>query len=306
MLSRLNRIPLSKATFRILPEAYEMRFNIDIDDPETPELQRVYLLCHTTVFGKEPTNYNIGKYREDIITNVRKANCSLRLFLLSNMMGHLRMEAEMVAKTPLHRTRHFKVHMLADSKALERASMYSELCRKKFGTFTLSALSALHETNYEANDIEYKMLNSEVTAGRWLVGHKMVHEGPPYDLFYECEEMNLDPYWLAIEDTYKKLVLDRDAKSSLEIRRHRYSVVQSIGFLKRHKNVAITVFRARQQILPQAVARVLEHFGYKVDDFEIEDKAITNPLELWVTLGRAILHYNLLNYLHGEKSIFNR
>jgi hypothetical protein len=101
-------------------------------------------------------------------------------------------------------------------------------------------------------------------------------------------------------------VLDKKPRSSQELRRHRYSVVQTIGFLKRHRNVAVAVFRARQQILPQAVAKVLDHFGYQSDDFEIEDKPITNPLELWVLLGRAIQHYNLLNYLHGERSIFNR
>lgn len=307
MLSRLNRIPLSKATFRVLPEAYELRFNIEASDPELPELQRVYILCHTTIFGREPTDYNMGKHRQAILNNVRKADCSLRLFILANMIGHQRMEAEMVAKTPLHRTKPFKVYMLSGNRALERASMYAELCRKQFGTFTLTSLSVLSETNYEANDIESRILNSEVTAGRWLVGHKIIHGGPPYDLFYECEEMNLDPYWLAIEDSYKKLVLDRkDIRTSQELRRHRYSVVQSIGFLKRHRNVAVAVFRARQQMLPQAVAKVMDHFGYKPDDFETEDKAITNPLELWVTLGRAIQHYNLLNYLQGGKSIFNR
>jgi len=101
-------------------------------------------------------------------------------------------------------------------------------------------------------------------------------------------------------------VLDKKPRSSQEIRRHRYSVVQTIGFLKRHRNMAIMVFRTRQQILPQAVAKVLDSFGYQPDDFEIENQTITNPLELWVLLGRAIQHFNLLNYLHGERSIFNR
>jgi len=307
MLTRLNRLPLSKAAFRILPKAYELRFNIESDDPETPELQRVYILCYTTIFGKQPKNYSMGKHREAILKNIRKSDCSLRLFLLSNMIGHQRMEAERVAKTPLYEPKSFKVHVLADSSALERARMYAELCRKEFGTFTLSTLCVLNETNYEANDLELRVLNSEITVGRWLVGYKMVHGGPPYDLLYACEELNLDPYWLAIDDNYKKLVLDKKGiKISQELRRHRYSVIQSIGFLKNHRNVAIAVFRARQQIMPQAIVKVLESFGYQVDDFEIEDKAVTNPLELWVLLGRAIQHYNLLGYLQGDKSIFNQ
>lgn len=306
MRTRLNRVSLDKAVYRILPEAYAMRFNIEADDPETPELQRVYILCHTTIFGKEPTDYNMGKHREAVLTNIRKSGCSLRLFLLANMIGHQRMQQETVAKTALAKTKPFRLSMLAAPKALERASMYAELCRKEFGTFTLSTLSVLSETNYEASDLEKRLLDSEITAGRWLVGHKIIHGGPPYELFYESEEMNLDPYWLAIDDSYKTLVLDKKPRTSQALQRHRYSVVQSIGFLKRHKNVAIAVFRARQQIMPKAVASVLEHFGYQPYDFEIEDKPITNPLELWVTLGRAIQHFNLLNYLHGEKSIFNR
>lgn len=306
MRTRLNRIPLSKATFRVLPEAYELRFNVEADDPETPELQRVYILCYLTVFGKEPSDYNMGRHREAILTNVRHAGCSLRLFLLANMMGHQLMQKEIVTKTPLARSKLFKLHQLTESRAVERASMYADLCQKEFGTFTLSALNTLTETNNEANDIERRLLNSEVTAGRWLVGYKIHHGWSPYELFYESEEMNLDPYWLAIDDGYKKLVLDKKPRTSHEIKRHRYSVVQTIGFLKRHRNIAAAVFRARQEMMPQAVARVLDHYGYQADDFEVENTPITNPLELWVTLGRAIQHFNLLNYLHGGKSIFNK
>lgn len=309
MLSRLDRIPLSKASYRVLPEAYDVRFNIDADDPEAPEIQRVYILCYETVFGKKPHDYNVGKHAAQIVELARRADCSLRLFMLANMVGHQRMQKEIIAKTALAKTKPFRVYLLTEDKALERARLYAELCRKEFGTFTLGSLSAMSETSYEDNDLDTRLLNSEVTAGRWLVGHKIIHEGPPYELFYECEEMNLDPHWLAMDDNYHALVLKDEKKrnrGSQELRRHRYAVVQAIGFLKRHRNVAITTFRARQRILPQAVSRVLEHFGYKPDDFEVKDEPITNPMELYVLLGRAIQHFNLLAYLHGEKSLFNR
>jgi len=132
------------------------------------------------VFGKEPTDYNMSRHRAAIIANVQHAGCSLRLFLLANMIGHQRMQQEIVAKTPLARSKPFKLRQLAEKRALERASMYADLCHKEFGTFSLSTLTALAETNTEDNDLEHRLLNSEVTAGRWLVGHKMVHGGPPY------------------------------------------------------------------------------------------------------------------------------
>lgn len=304
--SRLNRILLSKARFRTLPEAYEVRFNIEGEDPEIPELQRLYSLCHQTVFGKEPKNCPVHRYQEAIISNARRSDCSIRLFMLSNMLAHQRMQKEIIANTALATVKNFKVHMLSGVVALERARTYAGLCRKQFGTFSLGTLSSLSETNLELTDVQSQMLNSEITAGRWLVGHKMIHQGPPYELFYECEEMNLDPYWLATEDSYKTLVLDKEKSVSHEQRRHRYAVIQTIGFLKRNRSIAINTFCARQQIMPKAVNKVLESFGYHPDDFEIEDKVVTNPLELWVLLGRAIQHFNLLNYLHGEKSIFNQ
>jgi hypothetical protein len=304
---RLNRVPLSQATFSFLPAGYEARFSgVDDEDPETPELERVYALCHETVFGRSPADCRMSRHRETILANVRRADCSLRLFLLANMVGHQKMENERVAATALAPIRRFGIRLLTDSRAVERARMYAELCRKQFGTFTLSTLMTLSERNTDDNDLEQRLLDSEVTAGRWLIGHKIHHEGPPYALFYEREEMKLDPYWLAIEDSYKTLVLDHSEPDSREQRRHRHAVAQTIGYLKRHRNISAAVFKARQEIMPQALSRVLEHYGYRPEDFEIEDKPVTDPLEIWVTLGLAIQHFNLLNYLHGEPSLFNR
>lgn len=307
MGARLHRIPLSKATFRMLPEAYDLRFNVVEDDPELPHLQRVYILCYQTVFEREPLDCNLGRFAKAILSNVRLSNCSVRMFMLSNMLGFKRMDEIRQAKAAIARTSKFTPWRLTDKTALERARTYSDLCHKEYGTFTVSTLSTLSESNVDKTDIEKKMLNSEICAGRWLVNHKTFHEGSPYGLMFEQISPDLDPRWLAVEDNYKVLVLDNKAWTGTQQQRsHRYAVVQSIGQMKRHSNTAGAIFKVRQDIMPEAVNKVLEHFGYRAEDFEVEDKAITNPLEMWVNLGRALQHWNLINYLHGGENLFDR
>jgi hypothetical protein len=289
----------------MLPEVYNLRFVVDEDDPDMPSLQQVYILCFQTVFGRVPKEHNLGVHGKKIVEHARLSNCSIKTYMLANMLGHQRMEADRQAKTAMARASAFSPFRLTDHVSLERARIYAEVCQHEFGSFSLSALSTLSEVSVDDNSIESKMLTSEVLAGDWLLSYKSRYEGPPYAEMYHSIGHELSPYWLAQEDTYKKLVLDNKAlKLSQVEKEHRHDVNQAITYMKRHKHVAAAMFKTRQDIMPKALINVLTKHGFSTSDFEIEDKPITNSLEMWIVIGRAVQHWNLIKYLHGESSIF--
>lgn len=307
MGTRLNRVPLSKARFSMLPEVYNLRFVVDEDDPDLPSLQQVYVLCFQTVFGRIPKGHNLGLHGKKIVEHARLSNCSIKTYMLANMIGHQRMEEERQSKAVLARTSAFSPFRLTDPTSLKRARIYAEVCQHEFGSFNLSALSTLSEVNVDDNSVESKMLNSEILAGDWLLGYKSRYEGPPYMELYRAIGHELSPYWLAQEDTYKKLIMDdKTLKLSQVEKEHRQDVNQAITYMKRHKHVAAAMFKARQAIMPEALVNVLTKHGFSTSDFEIEDKPITNSLKMWIIIGRAVQHWNLIKYLHGEDSIFSR
>ncbi len=304
---RLNRVTLNKVIFQILPHAYRQRFPITGEDPDAQQIERIYCVCYETVFHRPSFKHQVNRVAQKIADNARRSEMSIRLYILANMLGHQRMEKERIAKAAIAKSTQFTPWKLIDKNALQRAVTYAELCRTEFGAFTLSTLSTLAENPIDSNSLESRMLKSEIVVGQWLVGYKMLKSGPPYDLLYQEVEQDLDPNWLAIEDTYKVCVLDnKSRKGSQDLRSHRFSVIQAITHLKRHQQLAAATFKARQDILPKALEEILQHFGHRTVDFEIENEPITNPLEIYVKLGLAIQHWNLLKYLNSETNIFDR
>lgn len=308
---RKNRITLNRARFQLVPTGYGYIYDkVEEVDPETPELKRLYLVCFQTVFEtqlKDIAPAAIGKHEKEIVENAREAGCSIRLFMLANMVGFLneKKEQERIGAASTSRSK-FTAAQLTGKRALNRAKLYSEVCRTQFGTFTLGALSTLSETSYEEHSIEAAMLRSEITAGKFIVNHKLRNDGPPYEALYEAEELRLDPHWLAVEDNYRVTVLEKHLEKpsgSAVLKNHRFSATQVIGHLKKNKQAAIAMFQIREEIMGRALHDVLSTLGHMPDDFEIESKPVKDPLTLWTNIGRAIQHLRCLRYLESEQPL---
>lgn len=306
--SRATQIPLDKLKFQLVPKAFVKAFDFDMEDPELPHLQRTYFKCHEVVFTKQPVD-DMTRFAKEVLAGARKSNCSIQMYMLAVMVGHRQEQKIRMEKLGLALPRPFSAKRLTGAVAIKHAKMYAEMCSNEFGTFALSALSSLVEEDFTSKTLENKMLHSEAVVGKFIVGYKILHGGPPWESLFDSNELTLDPYWLAIDDTYTREIFMpylKEKRGSDAIQQHRFSVSQVLGHLKKYDNAAINAFRARETILPKAVAEVTAYYGFRPDDFNIDPEPITDPMEFWVFLGRAVQHFHCLSYLEGMPSLLNR
>lgn len=304
---RAEMLTLDKVEFKLVPASFAPPGLYAAEDPELPLAERVYTICHQTVFGRRPMD-KIGQHLNLLVANARESKCSLRMFMLSVMIGHLadrrlgiEHNADFVPQEKFHPIQFTR------ASAIKTAQMYRKICQREYGSFDISSLDMVVDGDYAENDVERQMLQSEIVAGKAVVGYKISAGGPPERSLYLTSELALDPHWLATEPTYKATVLDRHLAGERGTKaedRHRYSVIQVIQSMKRRKDYAIGLFQTRESIMPRAVKSVLHHFGHTPVDFEHVNEPVTSVVDFWVFIARAIQHWHCLQYLDGEKSLF--
>lgn len=311
---RYDMVPLTKVKWNLVPEQFASEA-FSMDDPERPHFARIYADCYQTVFHRRHVDQISKRDVEGIATNATRVPCSIRMFILSNMVAQREHERQVIEHTERAVPTKFRVKMLTGALAVKRAKMYQEMCHNEFGTFTLNSLSVLTDTDTEGDDdlkntMDARMLRSEVTAATWLVRYKIFNGGSGELAMYQSEELQLDPAWLAIEQSYIDLILkpyiDRKLKSSEAEERHRFNVFQTHGWYKRHLTEQRVAFLARQKIMPQAVDRVLRVFNHDHLDFLYPRQPETSPMKFWLRLALTIRHYHCWLYLNGEDNYFSR
>lgn len=304
---RADMLTLDKIEFKLVPKKFDLPDVNEMVDPETPHVERIYIICHQTVFGKRPQD-KIGQHKNSLVKNARAAKSSLRMFMLACMVGHLtdrklaiEHNADYVQKEK------FTARRLSLGSAVKTVEMYRKICQREYGSFDISSLDMVVDGSYADNDLERQMLQSEIAAGKQVIGYKLVSGGPPERSLYSTSELSLDPHWLATETTYEKTVFAEHingVRGTQMENRHRYAVVQVKQAMKRRKDFAIGVFQTRERVMARAVKSVLYHFGHQPHDFEIVNEPVTNVMELWVFIARAMQHWHCLRYLDGERSLF--
>lgn len=304
---RKQLVPLDRVEFTLVPKEYGLS-KIPCDDPELPTIERTFILCHQTIFGRRPKD-KIGKHLNSIMSNVRKSGVAIRMFMLTNMVAHQQHQRTVAEHTDREEKKFYHPKNMIYEHSIKRVEMYREMCQKEFGTFNLSSLDTLTEGGYAENDIERRMEHSEFTAARSLVGHKIHRGGPQWLAVYDSQELTLDPHWLATEKTYEDTILTpykAGNKGSTAQASHRYSTLQVLREMKRKKDWAIAVFQARERVMPGVIRRVLHHFGYRPNDFEIGREPVEKAMDFWVSVAQAIQQVECLRYIDGDRSVFRR
>jgi hypothetical protein len=304
---RKQKVTLDKVEFSLVPKDFGLS-KIKLDDPELPTIERTYIVCHQTIFGRRPKD-KIGQHLNSFLANVRKSKASIRMFMLANMVGHQQQQQTVAERTEREAGKYYSAVLFTHANAVTRVEMYREMCQKEFGTFNLSALDTLTEGGFAENDLERRMEHSEVTAARTLIGWKIHKGGPGFAALYDHQELTLDPYWLATEPSYEETILKpyRDGNKGTAMQaRHRYAVGQVRAQMKKKKDWAIAVHQARERVMPGCVVRVLHFFGYHPKDFEVENVPQTNAMEFWTSVARVIQHVECIRYLDGDRSVFKR
>jgi hypothetical protein len=290
---RLGRIGLDKLQIRLLPEKYGLIMFGDFNEEEM-DLQSTFTVCHRLVFGTD-SDQSIARHKKAILANKRRAKCPLQMFLITNMVGHLR----------AYPREQFNPSMLADGRSICRVRQYAEACKETFAAFDLTALDTLASTDNAAFDIDRRMFESEKTAGTWIINFKLWHAGKPYDLLFREQEMSFDPNWLAIEPHYEPYVqAELKQQTTGALREFRHEVLQTRARLKTHKHQAIGNFRARERAVRKAIGSLLAPFRLKPEHLEMEDKAVQDSLWLWHRIGLAIQHVECRRFVDQEKSVY--
>lgn len=310
MGSRANKVTLDRLKFDIVPEKFR-KDALDMDDPELPHLQRLYVDCHLSVFQKSPLdsdNVSHIRIREAVAKNANKSQCSVRMFMLANMVAHKIHNQHVIEHTEKLRASPFRAKLLTGELSIKRARTYQEMCRDQFGTFSLTSLAVLTDGD-DKDDLAATMLSSEITAAKWVVRYKIFNGGPPEISLYESEEIQLAPEWLAIEQSYIDLILkpyiEHKTKCTPTQEQHRFNVFRVHSYYKRHIPSQRLAWLTRQSILPATVKQVLSIFRHTPDDFLFpRTPPVTDPMQFWKSLALTIRHYHCWLYLNGSPSYF--
>lgn len=307
MGSRADKVPLDRLRFDIIPKEFQKKIIHEAEDPEIPYLQRLYSDCFASIYHRNPAD-SASYYKSEIAANARRANCSVRMFILANMVAHEMHQKTMIEHTERQRAVPFRAKLLTNDLSVKRAETYQEMCNDRFGTFSLKSLEVL--TDVDRDDIDAKMEHNETTAGLWVVRFRIyngVQRDPTLTALYADKEFDLDPEWLALEPSYGALVLDayRAKRTGTEaLQRHRFNVIQSLGHYKKHPAMGRAAWLARQDALPRTVRVVVSRFGYQPEDFLYPREPITDMMNFWLELGLTIRHNHCWRLLEGETSFF--
>lgn len=298
----VDRIEVDKARFQLIPPGLVKRLNIpDVYewDPDLLNIEKVYEFCHKWVFGTKPSG-SVGKHRKLILQRVRQAKTSIKMFFLTNMFGWKESRDH----------QRFSAKVLTLDYAVDQVNTFASVCHKKYGAFDTSGLDLLMKSDVATQDFESHLLNSEIMAGNWIVGYKLFHQGRIVENIYREIEIELNPYWLATEETYFNEILqphldNPGACDDPVIKKHRWNALQVRGRMLREPRRALLVFTRRQVIVKVAIQKVLATRGLRAEHFLMEDIPVVNMFKFWARLGQAVQHYECLKYVEGLPSAFD-
>ncbi len=282
MGTRAGRIPLNCQVFDLIPAGLAKGPVADFD-PEA-DVNMLYQATYRLVYGSNP-NHTVGKYARSVFSLARKAKVTLPNYILINMVGYQLAWPE----------KQFVPGCLADGRALARVKTYAKACTDKFGSVDMEGLDAITGQDNAQFSLRVRMLDAEVTAGKWIIEWKLDHEGPPYEAMFDELELELDINWLAIEPRFAPRIQRYIQKANATANSH--EIADKLKILRRRRHESYANFVYRQMIMPKAVDQVLEEFGYLASDFERVNKPVTDTLQFWHRLALAIQHLECLKWI---------
>jgi hypothetical protein len=304
----VDRVPVDEASFDFMPAIFAAKYRVSGDlDPDLTHMDSVYVFCYEWVFGGtlngSTRTSHLGCLKEHgaiIRERIREAGTTVKMFLLANMLDWNQTRSESS----------FHPKFLINEFAGRQVRVLAKACQDKFGTFDVTALDSMMKSDVAAQDFETHLFNSEVVAGAWIINYKLFHSGNLIARLYAENETALNPYWLAIEPTYRDHILvphldNPGLCESRVVKDHRWNVAQILGRLKKQERKAMAVFDTRARVMPAVIQRVLGRRGLRPEHFEIENVPVLNAIKFWIRLGNAIQHYECLKFVDDYPSVFD-
>lgn len=291
---RLARISLARVQFSLVPDTFVRRH--EETNPEDRDIEALYGAAHHQVYACDPSDA-VGSRRARVLALARQARCPVPLFLLTCMFAH----------ATAFPGKKFTSGLLVDGRTSHRVKLYGDACRRRYADFSPHALALLDPAN-PSLALATRMARSEILAARGIIDYKLQHAGQPWDTLLEALAPQLDPAWLAIEPAFTRRLLAysrRELAALPETDIHHQALVYYHG-LKKHKHRAIATFLAREAGLRRALPEVLGVYGLQLDDFEVENKKVLDPLHFWGRIALAIQHLESLRYVNYGEGLYAR
>lgn len=291
-----GRIPLSAVKFNLTPEKLPVVAKLACEETAIT-VNETYRQSYYAVYKQWPDK-DIGSRWREALENSKQAGCSLKMFFTTLMAGH----------KLTHPGKPFFVSMATSAGSADSVEKMKQVCVRQSASFDATTLGIVLGEDYTNDTIDAKLLRSEVTAGLFVSGFKMRSGKSALLPLYESEEYSLDPYWLAIEPSYGKLILQpyTEAKRtgtvnvSGEIAKLRHEVAQTRAMLVSKPRLASSVFAARERIAPEALKKVLYRHGIKPSDVYHLDEPVTDLMSVWNAVGFVLQHMECIKFLEGK------
>lgn len=246
--------------------------------------EKLYQTCYTLVYPNvQPDSLYRHKNAEQRLNDIAdEAGCSVRFFMLTAMLARRELAPE---------SRFFANYLLGKNAAV-LVKDYGSLAKKRFGSFDYESLGMLTEGGDQLTQDGRRILDSEVLAGRWILGYKIRKAGSVLQVFYNENEIRLNPVWLCLEPSYIDFHNQLEGISQ-EISYHRMEVRRIRRWLGKKRHVAVAYYEQRSKLFKSAVEDVLDYHGYKLDDFE-SAPVVHDAVKFWSRLALAIQHLGCL------------
>jgi hypothetical protein len=287
---RFGRVSVIKSRFKFIPSQLE---SVATDD--SFEFTQAYSKAHELVFQQKP-----GKVDVELAAKIRavaaELEAELGLFLTVNMWAFK--QANPQGK--------FWPTMISGEAAKNRYARYKGEVTKIYGalgTSTFSRFSGLE-------DEQARLVRSEVTAGRWIVGYKTARGGLAWEPLMKALELELDPLWLATQDEYYNFIVKWAAgtvpKGTEVQAKKRHEVRNVVLALKRDKLKATSAFAARELAMKPAIDEVFSYLRLDPGLFLASGETVwESNVKFWSRLALAIQHYHCLKLVQGIDSRIN-
>ena len=286
---RCGKVSLSRVEFNLTPESLD-----EIQVRDEGNIEHVYQTAYHLVYpGQQPDSLYRHKNVDHRLREISdEAGCSLRLYIICCML----------ARRTLAQDAKFYSNYLFARNSAKLVEEFGDMAREQYGAFDYEALGKLTQGGDKLTRDSQRLRDSEVLAGRWLVGYKVRRAGSPLPVFYAENELKLDPVWLSLEPSYVEFHNQLEGISDA-ISDHRMEVRRVRRWLGKHRHVAVSYFEQRSRLFSESVAEVLHTYGFSLDDFE-GPTVIHDAMQFWGRLALAIQHVSCLRLAgvidHGQ------
>lgn len=275
-------MPLSRLTVDLVPDGLEERVGLDT---ARPRASTVYARCYQAVFPGERAD-NLSRhadYDRKLTAAAAEAGCGVEAYIMARMLMH---------KSIVGSGRFFagSLFSVTAPRAVREARLAAIEARGSGDTATLGGFLGVTDV---LTKLAARVTESDELVGRWVVGYKRAKPGRPDASLYQLREYVLNPYWLAIEQSYATWLTGPDVPQTAELTTHRDKVREARGYLQKNKALTAKLCRLRSDRFIRVVERVVGQYGYQLDDF-MAPSPVRHAVKFWGRLGLAIQQLDCL------------